>query len=89
VIRSVFLFRNGNVAVCDEHGRQIPALQGYLGDVREKLLTEAPPDAEFNHWAFDDSLTREEFRSLTREDPHLKGETDERSTDERDAGRGA
>lgn len=30
VIKSIYCFPNGNVAVCDENGKQIPFLQGML-----------------------------------------------------------
>ena len=32
-IRSVFVFENGNVAVCDQRGEQMPAYQGHRDDV--------------------------------------------------------
>lgn len=45
MIKTVFLFWNGNVAVCDEHGQQLPEFQGHYSDVIERLrgqdLTEA------------------------------------------------
>lgn len=33
MIKTVFLFPNGNVAVCDEHGQQMPELQGHYTEV--------------------------------------------------------
>ena len=39
----------GIVVVFDEFGEQMPAYQGQYGDVRERILRDAPPDAVFSH----------------------------------------
>ncbi len=31
-VKTIFIFENGNVAVCDNNGKQIPFLQGILGN---------------------------------------------------------
>jgi hypothetical protein len=64
-IRTVFFFGNGNVAVCDEHGDQMPDYQGPLRDVREQILRDAPPTARFHHWLFPEILGKGEFEELT------------------------
>jgi hypothetical protein len=40
MVKTIFLFWSGNVAVCDEHGRQVPELQGHYLDVVERLRLE-------------------------------------------------
>lgn len=37
MIKQVFLFRSGLVAVCDERGRQMPEFQGHYADIVERL----------------------------------------------------
>lgn len=37
MVKTIFLFWSGNVAVCDEDGRQVPELQGHYLDVVERL----------------------------------------------------
>jgi hypothetical protein len=38
------------VMVFDEDGEQIPEYQGHYGDVKEKILADAPAGSVFNHW---------------------------------------
>jgi len=49
-VRAVFRFPNGMVAVTDEHGNQIPELQGKFEDVKEKVETAADEGTEWNGW---------------------------------------
>lgn len=65
MIATVFFFSNGQVAVCDEHGKQIPTYQGKLRDVREPILRDAPAEAKFRHWLFADVLSKTEFKRFT------------------------
>lgn len=37
-IASVFIFPNGNVAVCDQFGEQMPEYQGKWEEIKDKLL---------------------------------------------------
>lgn len=37
------------VMVFDENGRQMPDYQGEYTEVKEKVLNDAPQDAEFQH----------------------------------------
>lgn len=50
IVRTVFRFPNGNVAVLDEHGEQIPELQGRFEDVKEKVEAAADEQTEWNGW---------------------------------------
>lgn len=52
MIRHVTRWSNGMVTVFDENGQQLPEYQGKYEDVREKILRDAPPDAEFNTGAW-------------------------------------
>ena len=49
-IKSVFLFPNGNVAVCDEHGQQMPEYQGTFEEVREAIERDATTETEWHGW---------------------------------------
>ena len=49
-VRTTFYFSNGNVAVCDENGRQILELQGRFEDVWQKVWDAADDETEFNGW---------------------------------------
>lgn len=42
MIATVIVFPNGLVAVCDEHGQQIPAYQGRWTEMREAILRDKP-----------------------------------------------
>jgi hypothetical protein len=48
VIKTVFVFRNGNVAVCDQHGQQMPEFQGRWSDKEGVIRAAAGPDVEWN-----------------------------------------
>jgi hypothetical protein len=50
VPRAVFFFPNGQVAVTDTFGKQIPALQGHFNDVAGRILLWADEDTEFHGW---------------------------------------
>jgi hypothetical protein len=49
-LKSVFFFENGNVAVCDETGRQIPELQGRFSEVAERVEAAADDQTEWYGW---------------------------------------
>jgi hypothetical protein len=48
--RNVFVFPNGNVAVTDADGEQIPELQGRFGEVAERILDVADSETQFFGW---------------------------------------
>ncbi len=50
MIKTVIRLENDMVMVFDAAGEQIPDYQGQYGDVKEKILRDAPPDTAFNHW---------------------------------------
>ncbi|MGD0794235.1 MAG: hypothetical protein ABR958_01390 [Dehalococcoidales bacterium] len=50
MINKIIRLRNNVVMVFDEQGEQLPEYQGLYGDVREKILANAPAGAVFNHW---------------------------------------
>jgi hypothetical protein len=50
MIKTAIRVRNDMVMVFNEDGEQIPEYQGCYGDVKEKILTDAPAGAIFNHW---------------------------------------
>lgn len=41
MVKSVFIFRNGAVAVCDEHGEQITDLQGQWSTKAKEIYAQA------------------------------------------------
>ena len=47
-IKTVFAFQNGTVAVCDQHGKQMPEYQGYWDETQEHILRLIAPHAEYN-----------------------------------------
>jgi hypothetical protein len=49
-VKTVFRFPNGNVCVLDEHGEQIPELQGIFEEVKEKVEAAADEQTEWNGW---------------------------------------
>lgn len=57
MIKSVFKFPNGMVAVCDEKGEQLPEYQGKYEDVKDKILADAPSDTEWNGWPGEDKVS--------------------------------
>ena len=38
------------VLVFDEKGEQVPEYQGYYTDVKDRIMSDAPAGAVFNHW---------------------------------------
>jgi len=50
MIKMIIRIQNNMVMVFDEEGKQIPEYQGYYGDVKERILADAPADSVFNHW---------------------------------------
>lgn len=50
MIKTVIRVKNDMVMVFNEDGEQIPEYQGYYGDVKEKILADAPAGSVFNHW---------------------------------------
>jgi hypothetical protein len=61
LIKTVIRIGNDMVMVFDERGEQLDEYQGHYQDVREKILTDAPAGAVFNHW-FGYSLEPEKVR---------------------------
>ena len=49
MINSVIKTEDGMVLVFDERGNQMPEYQGKYEDVRERILSDAPPFALFWH----------------------------------------
>lgn len=48
-VKTAYLFDNGNLAVCDEKGEQIPELQGqYSIHTHKRILLEAMDSCEYN-----------------------------------------
>jgi hypothetical protein len=50
MIKTIIRVRNDMVMVFNENGEQIPEYQGCYGDVKEKILADAPAGSVFNHW---------------------------------------
>ena len=48
--------------VFDEEGEQLPEYQGRYPEVKEKILTDAPAGAIFNHW-FSHSIKPDEVQT--------------------------
>ncbi len=65
VIKIVSRFQNDMVVVFDERGEQIPEYQGQYEEVKESILTDAPPEAVFAHGFTDfgklDEVPREQW----------------------------
>lgn len=58
----VIHFRDGQVAVTDERGLQLPEYQGSYESVRDRILADAGADVEFLDWRYGPSqCTREDF----------------------------
>ena len=49
MIHDVIKLSNDIVMVFDEKGEQMPEYQGRYGEVRDKILADAPPSAKFFH----------------------------------------
>jgi len=70
MIATVFLFRNGMLAVCDEAGQQLPAYQGYATPERvTRLLRDADPDTEWNAWPSPPCRSIAEFEAACQQVP--------------------
>jgi hypothetical protein len=50
MIKTVIRMRNNQVMAFDADGEQVPGYQGQFGEVRERILRDAPPGTVFNHW---------------------------------------
>ena len=50
MIKTVIRIKNDMVMVFDENGEQLPEFQGHYGDVKDKILANAPAGSVFNHW---------------------------------------
>jgi len=50
MIQKIIRLKNDMVMVFDEEGEQMPEYQGPYGDVRDRILADAPAGAVFNHW---------------------------------------
>lgn len=47
-IKSVFVFANGMVAVCDQYGEQMPRYQGRWDEKEAKIRRDAGPSVKWN-----------------------------------------
>ena len=54
MIKTAIKFQNNMVVVFDRRGRQIPKYQAQYKDIKESILTDAPPDTVFCHGLWDD-----------------------------------
>jgi hypothetical protein len=50
MIKKIIRLRNDMVLVFNENGEQIPEYQGRYSDVIDKIISDAPEGAVFNHW---------------------------------------
>ncbi len=50
MIKTIIRIKNDMVMVFDEDGEQMPEYQGSYGDVKERILANAPPGSVFKHW---------------------------------------
>jgi hypothetical protein len=50
MISKIIRLKNNMVMVFDEQGEQLPEYQGPYKDVKEKIISNAPAGAIFNHW---------------------------------------
>ena len=64
VIKSIIKTPNGMVLVFDGKGEQIPEYQGQYEKVKSRILSNAPPSAEFSY-AFDNET---EIKAVPREE---------------------
>ena len=64
MIKSVIKTPKNMVIVFDKEGEQIPEYQGQYEEVKESILTDAPPDAVFAHGLTDIG----ELRKVSREE---------------------
>jgi hypothetical protein len=49
-LKAVFMFNNGNVAVCGYDGQQITELQGRFFEVRDRIESLADDQTEWYGW---------------------------------------
>jgi hypothetical protein len=71
MVKTIFLFWGGAVAVFDEHGEQMPELQGNYFDVVERLRREDLSHAEIHAHeviGIGERPTPEQFLSLSQAD---------------------
>ena len=65
MIKTVVRMKNDLVMVFDGRGEQMPAYQGKYGEVRDKVVQDAPQDAVLLHWFGSDpipkTVSREEW----------------------------
>ena len=60
MIKTVFVFPNGMVAVCDENGQQIPEYQGKWVEKKNMIIADSTNQTEFNpSLAAHDAATKE------------------------------
>jgi len=50
MIKKIIRLKNDMVLVFDEAGEQVPEYQGCYMVVKDKIITDAPEGARFNHW---------------------------------------
>jgi hypothetical protein len=62
MIKKIIRLRDDTVMVFDEEGEQLPEYQGRYPEVKEKILTDAPAGAIFNHW-FSHSIKPDEVQT--------------------------
>jgi hypothetical protein len=65
MIITAIKMKNDMVMVFDVKGEQMPVYQGPYGDVKDRILADAPPGAVFIHWfgsdAVPETVGREEW----------------------------
>jgi len=65
MIKSVYRFQNGQVSAFDENGNLMPQYEGKLSNVKDRILKDAPADAEFRmaSWGLGnlERVTREQW----------------------------
>jgi hypothetical protein len=50
MIKQIIRLKNDMVMVFNENGEQIPEYQGRYAEVKDKIVSDAPAGARFNHW---------------------------------------
>jgi len=64
VIKTVIKCANGMTLVFDKRGEQIPKYQGQYGEVKGKILKNAPTDAVFGYFPNEES----ELKIISKEE---------------------
>ena len=59
MIRTIIRSTDDMVIVFNENGEQIPEYQGRYEEVRDKILNDAPPQARFVHFPYDETELKE------------------------------